>query len=239
MSHLVQLLFKKNETQQLRVTLVSTSQKFLAVNEFFTNDSPSVLFHITHSNHLSQFDISGLHLYTCLTFEKRGSNFEFQRVFDCETCLAENFNLLTLDKVVLFLPTSLLNGLEQLRGLYIFYSNNTLHWPIKIRDKYDFKIPECHQNNYNLSALAPLAIKKVSINEFYSISNDLPLFVKIPQKTYPDDSFLHLMAKRETIRFAVLQKSYLSGYLHGISIYEISPKITIPNLIHQENEVYI
>ena len=96
-----------------------------------------------------------------------------------------------------------------------------------------------HQNNYNLSALAPLAIKKVSINEFYSISKDLPLFVKIPQKTYPDDSFLHLMAKRETIRFAVLQKSYLSGYLHGISIYEISPKITIPNLIHQENEVYI
>jgi hypothetical protein len=47
------------------------------------------------------------------------------------------------------------------------------------------------------------------------------------------------LAKCQTIRYAVIFKSYLSGYLHGISIYEMSPSSLIPNLIYQVNEIHI
>jgi hypothetical protein len=84
-----------------------------------------------------------------------------------------------------------------------------------------------------------LDIKQVSTQVFYAPSDSLPLFIKTLYQTVPDEAFLYDLAKCQTIRYAVIFKSYLSGYLHGISIYEMSPSNLIPILIYQENEIHI
>lgn len=79
----------------------------------------------------------------------------------------------------------------------------------------------------------------MSEEAFYTPSKELPLFVKVPQKMIPDDAYLYELAKETVVRYAVIHKSYLSGFLFGIHIYEMSPNHLVPNLIYKENESLI
>jgi hypothetical protein len=239
MSHVVQLSLKNKATLNLNVALVSTSKSYISVLDHISDEVAIVLFHLKQPNLVTQLDVTLLQNYQVLYFEKNNTLFDFKGLTYCNNVSQGNFILQMQYKIVLFIPKSISIPIAKLKGLHIFYSNKTLHWPKAICKSFTFKIPLTHVDSYNLSILEPLDIKQVSTQAFYEPSDSLPLLIKTLYQTVPDDAFLYDLAKRQTIRYAVLFKSYLSGYLHGISIYEMSPSNLIPNLIYQENEIHI
>lgn len=239
MSHVVQLSLKNKATQNLNPALVSSSKSYISVLDHISDEAPLVLFHLKQPNLVTQLDVTHLQNYQVLYFEKNNTLFDFKGLTYCTSDGEGNFVLQTQYKIVLFVPNSISIPIASLKGLHIFYSNKTLHWPKAIGKSFTFKIPLSHVDSYNLSILEPLDIKQVSMQAFYAPSDLLPLFIKSVYQTVPDDAFLYDLAKCQTIQYAVLFKSYLSGYLHGISIYEMSPSNLIPNLIYQENEIHI
>ena len=239
MSHVVQISLKNKGTLNLNTALVSTSKSYISVLDHISDESPLVLFHLKQPNLVTQLDVTQLQNYQVLYFEKNNNLFDFKGLTYCTSDGEGNFTLQTQYKIVFFVPNSISIPIESLNGLYIFYSNKTLHWPEAICKSFTFKIPLSHVGSYNLSILEPLDIKQVSMQEFYAPSDSLPLFIKTLYQTVPDEAFLKDLAKRQTIRYAVIFKSYLSGYLHGVSIYEMSPSNLIPKLIYQENEIHI
>jgi hypothetical protein len=239
MSHVVQLLLKNKATLDLNVALVSTSKSYISVFDHISDEAPLVLFHLKQPNLVTQLDVTHLQNYQVLYFEKNNNLFDFKGLTYCNSDGEGNFVLQTQYKIVLFIPKSISIPIALLKGLHIFYSNKTLHWPKAICKSFTFKIPLSHVDSYNLSILKPLDIKQVSTQVFYEPSDSLPLLIKTLYQTVPEDAFLYDLAKHQTIRYAILFKSYLSGYFHGISIYEMSPSNLIPNLIYQENEIHI
>lgn len=239
MSHVVHLEFKDKPSVQLQPTIVSTAQAKVWLKHYIAIGQSPFFFHLTHEESLTTFDVSGEQNYLLLFFQHEGSCIRFKEAIIYYKATQDPLVLETSYKLVLVLPSTALPSIEGLQSLYIRYCNDTLLWPTAIADKFVFKIPEVNKHSFAYKALAPLNIQFVSQDEFYRPTQELPLFIKVPQQTIPNDAFLYELAKKQKIRFGVICKSYLSGYLFGIHIYEMSPSNLIPNLIYQENEIYI
>jgi len=239
MLQVVQISLKNKAQLKFNTTVVSIPQTLVSVAEYVNLENPVLLFNCQDSPLISLFDVSSLKNYVALYFDKHNHFFVYRGASFHIDENEGNAMLQTQHKIVLFIPHPLDFDIVEVDDLNITYSNDTLNWPHTIDSNYIFKIPQQSADNYKLDVLAPLNVNKVSNEEFLKIDGILPLFIETVHGASPSLTSLHFLAKEKCVRYATIQKSYLSGYYHGITIYEYGQNDLFPRVIDKKNEIHI
>lgn len=219
MSHKAQLSLISNQiliTDVLIKTSDSNIYKFHSLNQI------SKCIAIKFKIQSNEFKILGINktIYDIVFLKKSNNTFyklENQVVID-----NVGFILNPKSNILLAIPKQLNINKNDIENLYIFYNNQTREWPRILNKKYKFKIPQDYRGNYNLESLFNLNISEVSCNEFFEESNEIPLFICVNNKLFPVKENIENKIKKENARYAVIYKSYLSGFLFGLSIFEFN-----------------
>ncbi len=239
MLQVVQISLKNKDPLKFKASVVSISQTLVPVVKYVNQENPIVLFNCQDSPSISLLDVSALNNYVALYFDKDGERFIYR---GASSPFDENENNSLVQshyKLVLFIPYPLDFNIMEIKSINIAYSNATLNWPNALDSNYHFKIPLESVKNYNLEVLNPLKIQTVSNEEFLKIDDLLPLFMETVHGINPSLNSLHFLAKEKCVKYATIQKSYLSGYYHGITIYEYGQNDSSPRIIDKKNETYI
>jgi hypothetical protein len=144
-----------------------------------------------------------------------------------------------LSNIILVIPKTLNIDKKTIQKLYVFYNNKTLEWPNKINQKLKFKIPLEHKGNYKLEMLANLNITTVPLCDFLKNTDDIPLFVNILDKLYPNIEEVGNKFQNEIFQYGVIAKSHLSGFLFGLTILENNPNQLKAKEVYSINEEII
>ncbi len=142
-------------------------------------------------------------------------------------------------KYILVIPKQLEIKTVEIESLYIFFNNETLQWPNKLDKKFTFKIPQEHKGNYKLEVLSQLNIKQVSFHDFIKSTEEIPLFIGVYDKLYPNNKEIENKFSSETFNYAVMPKSHLSGFLFGLDILENEPNNSTSREIYSTRETLI
>lgn len=142
-------------------------------------------------------------------------------------------------KYLLVIPKELEIITSEIDSLYIYFNNETLQWPSKLDKKFTFKIPQEHKGNYKLEVLSQLNIKQVSFHDFIKSTEEIPLFIGVYDKLYPNNKEIENKFSSETFNYAVMPKSHLSGFLFGLDILENEPNNSTSREIYSTRETLI
>lgn len=151
MSHVVHLVFKDKTFLPLQPVVVSEAYSKVWLNHHITTAQSHFLFHFTHEELITTFDVSGIEKYVLLFFQKEASGIQFKEAVFYYTAQSPTL-VETSYKLALVLPLTALQSVEGLQSLYVKYSNDTLSWPTAIAGKYAFKIPEKQKQSYVYNA---------------------------------------------------------------------------------------
>ena len=222
-----------------KVFVVSTSQAMVQVANTVNSKNPLVLFHCQDSPSVSLFDVSSLNEYIALFFDKQDVSFVYR---GSSSVLFKNevYPLLqNQHQLVLFLPYPHDFDAAEINSLSITYSNKNLNWPQVVESNCHFKVPFSCIKNYDLEILNSMRIEVVSNEDFLKLDDLTPLFIETFYGASPSLSSLHFLDTEKNVHYATIQKSYLSGYYHGITLYEFGPNDSSPRIISKKHELNI
>ena len=234
------LISLRNKEQfTFEVFVVSKAQAIFQVANTVNSKNPIVLFHCQDSPAVSLFDVSSLNHYIALFFDKKEASFVYR---GCCSALFQNEAypfLQNQHQLVLFLPYPIGFDAAEVKSLSIIYSNKNLNWPQAVESNCHFKIPSSCEKYYDLEILNPMRIEVVSNEDFLKLDDLMPLFIETAYGASPNLSSLHFLATEKCVRYATIQKSYLSGYYHGITFFEFGPNDSSPSIISRKHELHL
>jgi len=233
MSHKAQLFLRNNQTSTIDV-FIKTSD----TNLFDFNASNQIVkcIAIKFKNQSNEYKLLGFDadIYDIIFLNKSNNTFhklERQVIIDDVGVI-----LNPVSNIILVIPRELNINKKDIESLYVYYNNETLEWPTTLNNKFKFKIPQVHINNYKTEALSKLNIIEVSLGEFIDHSDEIPLFICVNNILFPNKLNIENKLKKEMTQYAVIYKSYLSGFLFGLSIFDMNPNNSIPIEIYSFKE---
>ena len=233
MSHKAQLSLRNNQTLIIDV-LIKTSD----TNLFDFNASNQIVkcIAIKFKNPSNEYKLLGFDadIYDIVFLNKSYSTIlklEKQVIIDDVGII-----LNPESNILLAIPRQLNINKKDIESLYVYYNNKTLEWPKLLNNKFKFKIPQEYNNNYKTEALSKLNIIEVSFGEFIDHSNEIPLFICVNNILFPNKLNIENKLKKEMTQYAVIYKSYLSGFLFGLSIFDMNPNNSTPMEIYSIKE---
>ena len=225
MSHKAQLSLRNNQTLTIDV-FIKTSDTSL-----FDFNSPNQTVKCTaikFKNQSNEYKLMGFDadIYDIIFLNK--SNNTFHKL-EREVIIDDIGVILNpVSNIILVIPRELNINKKDIESLYVYYNNETLEWPTTLNNKFKFKIPQEHINNYKTEALSKLNIIEVSLGEFIDHSDEIPLFICVNNILIPNKLNIENKLKKEMTQYAVIYKSYLSGFLFGLSIFDMNPNNSTP-----------